>query len=71
MRPRIALRAITKLADKALASLSGLSDPMYAGTVRPSIPPERLLKSKLRIALCTVRSDRYFYEQIDYNLLFQ
>jgi transposase len=35
---------------------------MYAGTGRPSIPPERLLKSTPVMALYTVRSERQFCE---------
>jgi hypothetical protein len=35
------------------------------------IPPERLLKSMLLIALYSVRSERQFCEQLDYNLLFR
>ena len=65
------LRAIKKLADKALAGLSPVFDAMYAGTGRPSIPPERLLKATLLMALYTVRSERQFCEQLDYNLLFR
>jgi transposase len=38
---------------------------------RPSIPPERLLKASLLMALYTVRSERPFCEQLDYNLLFR
>ena len=37
----------------------------------PSIPPERLLKSTLLIALYSVRSERQFCEQLNYNLLFR
>jgi transposase len=44
---------------------------MYAEGGRPSIPPERLLKSMLLMALYTVRSERQFCEQLDYNLLFR
>ena len=44
---------------------------MYADVGRPSIPPERLLKSSLLIALYSVRSERGFCEQLDYNLLFR
>src|SRR5579864_8943911 len=65
------LRAIKKLADEALAKLSPVFDAMYAESGRPSIPPERLLKSMLLIALYTVRSERQFCEQLDYNLLFR
>jgi transposase len=65
------LRAIKKLADAALRELSPLFEEMYSSIGRPSIPPERLLKSMLLIALYTVRSERQFCEQLDYNLLFR
>ena len=65
------LRAIKKLADEALARLSPMFDAMYAEGGRPSIPPERLLKSMLLIALYSVRSERQFCEQLEYNLLFR
>jgi hypothetical protein len=42
------LRAIKKLADEAPATLLPVFDAMYADGGRPSIPPERLLKSMLR-----------------------
>ena len=44
---------------------------MYAEVGRPSIPPERLLKASLLIALYSVRSERAFCEDLDYNLLFR
>ncbi len=59
------------MADDALAQLSPIFDAMYAEGGRPSIPPERLLKSMLLMALYTVRSERQFCEQLDYNLLFR
>ena len=65
------LRAIKKLADEALTKLSPVFDAMYSAGGRPSIPPERLLKSMLLMALYTVRSERQFCEQLDYNLLFR
>jgi transposase len=65
------LRAIKKLADTVLTELSPVFDKMYASVGRPSIPPERLLKSMLLMALYTVRSERQFCEQLDYNLLFR
>jgi transposase len=42
---------------------------MYASTGRPSIPPERLLKATLLMAFYSVRSERLFCEQLNYNLL--
>ncbi len=65
------LRVIKTMADKALAALSPDLDRMYADVGRPSIPPERLLKSSLLISLYSVRSERAFCEQLDYNLLFR
>jgi transposase len=65
------LRGIKRLADAALTQLSPVFDRMYSSTGRPSIPPERLLKSMVLIALYTVRSERQFCEQLDYNLLFR
>jgi transposase len=65
------LRTIKALADQALAALSPTFDRMYAEVGRPSIPPERLLKSALLIALFSVRSERAFCEELDFNLLFR
>ena len=60
------LRAVKKLADEALKALSPVFDEMYAATGRPSIPPERLLKATLLMALYTVRSERLLCEQLDF-----
>ena len=65
------LRTIKALADQALARLSPEFDRMYAVVGRPSIPPERLLKASLLISLYSVRSERAFCEELDYNLLFR
>ena len=65
------LRTIKALADSALGELSVEFDRMYAEVGRPSIPPERLLKASLLIALYSVRSERAFCEELDYNLLFR
>src|SRR5919202_968784 len=65
------LRTVKRLADEALADLSPTFDSMYAENGRPSIPPERLLKASLLIALYSVRSERAFCEELEYNLLFR
>jgi transposase len=44
---------------------------MYNAIGRPSIPPQRLLKASLLMALYTVRGERMFCEQLDYKLLFR
>lgn len=65
------LRAIKGLADTALHRLSDDFDAMYARDGRPSIPPERLLIALLLIALPSIRSERQFCEQLEYNLLYR
>jgi transposase len=65
------VRAIKRMADEALRALGPEFDAMYSNVGRPSIPPERLLKASLLMALYTVRSERLFCEQLDYNLLFR
>lgn len=65
------LREVKRLADEALKQLSPVFDGMYSARGRHSIPPERLLKATLLIALHSVRSERLFCEQLDYNLLFR
>ena len=47
------------------------TDAMYSTLGRPSIPPERLLKASLLMALHTLRSERLLCEQLDYNFLFR
>lgn len=65
------LRAVKALADEALRELSPVFDDMYSKRGRHSIPPERLLKATLLMALHSVRSERLFCEQLDYNLLYR
>ncbi len=65
------IRRIKKMADEILRSLSSTLEAMYAEGGRPSIPPERLLKATILMALYTVRSERQFSEQLNYNLLFR
>jgi transposase len=65
------LRRVKELADQTLAAMSADFDSMYSQVGRPSIPPERLLKSLLLIAFHSVRSERLFCEQLHYNMLFR
>ena len=65
------LRRVKQLADEALGELSSVFDAMYSRVGRPSIPPERLLKASLLIALYSVRGERQFCEQLRYNFLFR
>src|SRR5437879_6513232 len=65
------LRAVKAMVDAALRELSPVFAEMYSTIGRPSIPPERLLKASVLMALYTVRSERLFCEQLDYNLMFR
>jgi transposase len=65
------LREIKRRVDQVLKEMNPLFNRMYAQEGRPSIPPERLLKGKLLIALYSVRSETLFCEQLGYNLLFR
>ena len=59
------LQTVKRLADEALADLASTFDGMYAEDGRPTIPPERLLKASLVIALYCVRSERAFCEELE------
>ncbi len=65
------IRTIKLIADGALERLSPEFDEMYSKVGRASVPPERLLKSSLLISLYSVRSERAFCEEFEYNLLFR
>ena len=65
------LRAVRAMVDGALRELGPRFDAIYAANGRPSIPPEKLLRTLLLQVLYTVRSERLLMEQLDYNLLFR
>ena len=65
------LRTIKTVADEALERLSPDFDRMYSKVGRASVPLERLLKASLLIFLYSVRSERAFCEELEYNLLFR
>jgi transposase len=69
--PNHPLRAIRRITDTALRSLSDRFDAMYSEIGRPSIPPEKLLRALLLQAFYSIRSERQLMEQMDYNLLFR
>ena len=52
------LRPVKAMTDVVLSSMSKRFDRMYSSVGRPSIPPERLLKAEILIALYSVRGDR-------------
>src|SRR5919206_1854618 len=65
------LRPIRRMVDESLKALSPVFDQMYASFGRPSIAPEKLLRSLLLQILYSVRSERMLMEQLEYNLLFR
>jgi transposase len=65
------LRAVRKLSDQVLKSMSGKLGKLYSEVGRPSIAPERLLRALLLQAFYSIRSERQLMEQLNYNLLFR
>jgi transposase len=65
------IRKIREIADTVLKELNREFNEMYAERGRPSIPPERLLKASILIMLYTIRSDRQFCEQLNYNFMYR
>jgi len=65
------LRSIKAHADEILRAMNARFEAMYEDGGRPSIPPERLLKATLLIALHSIRSDRLFCEMLGYNILYR
>ena len=71
IRPDHPLRDIKRRVDRILAGMSPQFAKAYSTVGRPSVPPERLLKALLLMALYTVRSERQLCERIDTDLLFR
>lgn len=65
------LRPIRKLVDEILKEMSPQFAKLYSNVGRPSIAPERLLRSLLLQIFYSVRSERMLIEQLQYNLLFR
>ena len=65
------LRVIRRITDAALASLSDQFEALYSEVGRPSVPPEKLLRSLLVQAFYSVRSERQLMERLDFDLLFR
>jgi transposase len=64
-------RQIRVLVDRALERMDGELEKLYSDTGRPSIAPERLLRSTLLMILFSVRSERQLMERLNYDLLFR
>jgi transposase len=65
------LRTIRKMVDEILKEMSPQFAKLYSDVGRPSIAPERLLRSLLLQIFYSIRSERMLIEQLQYNLLFR
>jgi transposase len=65
------LRAIRKIVNEALAALERDFAVLYSPLGRPSIPPEKLLRTMLLQVFYTIRSERLLMERLEYDLLFR
>ena len=65
------LRPIRKMVDEILKEMSPKFAKLYSDVGRPSIAPERLLRSLLLQVFYSVRSERMLIEQLQYNMLFR
>ena len=65
------LRPLRKIVDEILKEMSPKFQKLYSKVGRPSIAPERLLRSLLLQVFYSVRSERMLIEQLQYNLLFR
>jgi transposase len=65
------LRDVKRRVDSILKSMSPLFAQAYSRTGRPSVPPERLLKAMLFMAMYSVRSERQLCDRMQTDLLFR
>ena len=65
------LRRVRQIVDQILKEMSDSFQTMYSRVGRPSIPPEKLLRTLLLQIFYSVRSERLLMEQLEYNMLFR
>jgi transposase len=59
------------IVNEALSALECEFAVLYSPIGRPSIPPEKLLRSMLLQAFYSIRSERLLMERLEYDLLFR
>lgn len=69
--PNHPLRAVKAIVEDVFQEMDGAFNAMYSSMGRASVPPERLVKALLLIALYSIRSERLFCEELNYNLLYR
>jgi transposase len=65
------LRDVKRRVDAILNSMSASFAQAYSRTGRPSVPPERLLKAMLLMAMYSIRSERQLCDRLQTDLLFR
>ena len=65
------LRAIREIVNEVLSALACEFAALYSPLGRPSIPPEKLLRTLLLQAFYSIRSERLLMERLEYDLLFR
>ena len=65
------LRDVKRRVDAILNSMSASFAQAYSRTGRPSVPPERLLKAMLLMAMYSIRSERHLCDRLQTDLLFR
>jgi transposase len=65
------LRDVKRRVDAILKAMSPVFAQAYSRTGRPSVPPERLLKAMLIMAMYSIRSERQLCERLQTDLLFR
>jgi transposase len=65
------IREVKRQIDEVLQAMDPVFERLYAEGGRGSVPPERLLKARVLMALYSVRSERQFCERLPYDALFQ
>ena len=65
------IRRIGKVVDQALSGMDAIFDAMRAEAVRPSIPPEQLLRALVVRMIRTVRSGRRLMERVSHHMPFR
>lgn len=69
--PRHPLRAILVIVNEALADIGSEFEAIYSTIGRPSIAPEKLLRTLLLQLFHGIRSERQMMERLDFDLSFR
>jgi len=65
------LRSVRVVVNEALGAMEADFAGLYSRTGRPSIPPEKLLRTMLLQAFYSIRSERQLMERLQFDLLFR